>query len=142
MVPATATYQSFFPGVSSSSWYQDLSSPLDVDTRPLLALLWELLTILNRKKRKWARIPVLLISKCLLNNFPGHFIIILCFFKFLGLLNIIIKFSLRFFFFFPLTYIQLHSLHPVFEKRQLFGLFVFGKSNEMTLKNHILHKDK
>ena len=54
MVPATATYQSFFPGpwVSSRSWYQDLSSPLDVDTRPLLALLWELLTIFNQKKKK------------------------------------------------------------------------------------------
>ena len=144
MVPATATYQSFFPGpwVSSRSWYQDLSSPLDVDTRPLLALLWELLTILNqKKKKKWTRIPVLLISKCLLNNFPGHFIIILCFFKFLGLLNIIIKFSLSFYFFF-LTYIQLYFLQPVFEKGQLFGLSVFGKSNEMTLKNHILHKDK
>lgn len=142
-MPATATYQSFFPGpwVSSRSWYQDLSSPLDVDTRPLLALLWELLTILDQKKRKWTRIPVLLISKCLLNNFPGHFIIILCFFKFLGLLNIIIKFSLSFYFFF-LTYIQLHFLQPVFEKGQLFGLSVFGKSNEMTLKNHILHKDK
>ena len=53
-MPATATYQSFFPGpwVSSRSWYQDLSSALDVDTRPLLALLWELLTILDQKKKK------------------------------------------------------------------------------------------